>query len=887
LVLRGEAGIGKTALLEHLLECATQMTVVRADGVESEMELAYAGLHQLCGPLLDLLDRLPDPQRQALEVVFGKLAGAPPDRFLVGLAVLSLLSEAAEERPLLCIVDDAQWLDRTSAMTLAFVGRRLLVEPVGIVFAARKPPDELRSLPGLEVRGLRDEDARALLSSAVPAILDEQVRDRIVAETRGNPLALLELARGQTSSQLAGAFGGPSRMAIPGRIEESFMRRFDAVPDEARLHLLVAAAEPTGDPQLLWRASERLGNAPMAVESVVADGLLEIGDRVTFRHPLVRSAVYRSASPEERRAAHQALADATDDEADPDRLAWHRAAAASGPDEAVALALEQSATRAQARGGLSAAAAFRERSATLTPEPARRARRTLNAAQASLHAGAFDAAARLLGAVDSGELNELRRARLELLRGQVASALSPGGAAPGQLLKAAQRLESLDVGLARATYLEAWGAAMFSGALASDGDLRDVSNAARSAPQPSASPDAADLLLDGFAALMTDGRVAAVPMLSEAVTAFLADESSVVKGLRSGVLVSMAAAVLWEFDSWDAILARQTHLARNVGALADLSIVLNGRGLAITWQGDLERAALVSAEADALTEATGTRIGPYGALLLAGLQGREAAAIALIEGAAEEATAGGEGLVLEFAQLATAILYNGLGHYDKALAAARRASEGTPELLVSSWALPELIEAASRTGNNDLGAGALERLAECTSNADSDWARGILARSRALIEEGAQAESSHLEAVACLARSRLRPDLARSHLYFGEWLRRENRRSAAREQLRTAHEMFNEIGMEAFADRAREELLATGEHVRKRAVEARDDLTAQETRIARLARDGLSNPEIGSRLFLSPRTIEWHLHKVFTKLEIRSRRELATVALPVRAPSLS
>jgi DNA-binding CsgD family transcriptional regulator len=880
LVLRGEAGVGKTALLEHLLESASQMTVLRAGGVESEMELAYAGLHQLCGPLLDRVDRLPAPQRQALEIVFGERAGYPPDRFLVGLAVLSLFCEATDESPLLCVVDDAQWLDRTSVLTLVFVARRLLAEPVGIVFAAREPGDELRGLTGLEVRGLRNDDAHALLSSAVPSILDEQVRDRIVAETRGNPLALLELASGQASSQFAGGLGGPATQALPRRIEESFVGRFEVLPDQTRLLLLVAAAEPTGDPQLLWRASEQLGTTRAAVEAADADGLLEVGERVTFRHPLVRSAIYRSADPEERRTAHRTLAEATDAELDPDRHVWHRAAAAPGPDEAIASELEQSATRTQARGGLAAAAAIRERSAALTPDPAQRARRTLSAARASLHAGAFDAAARLLGAVDTGALNELRRGYVELLRGQIASASSPGGEAAGQLLKSAQRLETLDVGLAREAYLEAWGAAMFASALASGGNLLDVSREAASAPRPSGSSLAADLLLDGLAALMAEGRAPAAPILSDAVSAFLSDETSVVKGFRSGVLVSMAAVVLWDVDSWDAILTRQMQLAREAGALTDLLMVLTGSGVAVSWQGDLPRATLMAAEADALTEVTGTGIGPYGALLLAGLQGRETSAVGLINGAIKEAEAGGEGLAVEFADLATAVLYNGLGQYDKALAAARRASEGTPELLVSSLALPELVVAASRTGNDDLAAEALGRLAESTSIVDSDWGVGILARSRALLGDGELAEASHLEAIERLGRSKLRPDLARSHLHFGQWLRRENRRTEAREQLRRSHQMFTEIGMEAFAERAREELAATGEQVRKRTVEARDDLTPQETRIAQLARDGFSNPEIGSRLFLSPRTIEWHLHKVFAKLEISSRRELATAALP-------
>jgi hypothetical protein len=350
LVVRGDPGIGKTALLEYLVGSASDLNVVRAAGVQSEMELAFASLHQLCGALLDRLPRLPAPQRQALEIVFGVSPGGAPDRFLVGLAVLSLLSEAAEQRPLLCVVDDAQWLDHASALTLAFVARRLLAEPVGIVFAAREPGEELQHLPELEVHGLRNGDARALLGSAVPFVLDEQVRDRIVAETRGNPLALLELPRGLTAIELAGGFGMLGQHALSGRIEESYVRRLNALGEDARRLLLVAAAEPIGDPLLLRRACARLGIAVDAVDAATG-GLLVVNDRVTFRHPLVRSAMYRSAAEEDRRAVHSALAEATDREVDPDRRAWHLAAAAVGPDEQVALELERSAHRAQARGG--------------------------------------------------------------------------------------------------------------------------------------------------------------------------------------------------------------------------------------------------------------------------------------------------------------------------------------------------------------------------------------------------------------------------------------------------------------------------------------------------------------------------------------------------------
>jgi AAA ATPase-like protein len=499
LVLRGEAGIGKTALLDYLVASASDLTVVRTVGIESDSELPFASLHQLCGTLLDRLPALPAPQRHAMEVVFGLSAGAAPDRFLVGLAVLSLFSEAAEQRPLLAVVDDAQWLDQASELTLAFVARRLLAEPVGLVFAAREPGGELRHVPALEVRGLRNGDARALLTSALRFKLDERVRDRIIAETRGNPLALRELPRGFTATQLAGGFGLVGPEALTGRIEESFVRRLEALSDDARRLLLVAAAEPVGDPLLLWRAADRFGIAPAAAEAAEADGLLAIGERVTFRHPLVRSAVYRSAAVEDRRAVHLALAAATDREVDPDRRAWHLAAAAAAPDEQVALELERSAGRAQARGGLAAAAAFLQRAVALTKDPSRRADRALAAAQASFQAGAFDGALRLAATAESGARDEFQRARVDLVRANVSFASGLGRDAPTLLLKAARRLESCDLELARETLLNAWGAAVFADA---DG-LLQICRAARALPPPAGPPRPLDELLDGLALLIT------------------------------------------------------------------------------------------------------------------------------------------------------------------------------------------------------------------------------------------------------------------------------------------------------------------------------------------------------------------------------------------------
>src|SRR5215472_1992166 len=518
-VVRGEAGVGKSALLEYVAGAAADMRLARAAGVESEMELAFASLHQLCAPLMNRLERLPVPQHDALAVAFGLRAGDAPDRFLVALAVLTLLSEVAEERPLLCVVDDAQWLDRSSAQVLAFAARRLLAEPVGLIFAAREPGEHLQALPDLEVQGLRDQYARALLHSVVRWPLDEQVRERILAETKGNPLALLELPRGLSPTQLAGGFGVPNELSLPGRIEESFLRRVEALPEATRLTALIAAAEPMGDPVLVRRAATRLGLPPDAVVSAEAEGLLEIRGHVAFRHPLVRSAIYGASSPSDRRKVHGALAAVTDPDLDPDRRAWHRAQAAIGPDEEVAAELERSAARAQRRGGLAAAAAFLERAVRLSLDPGSRARRALAAAQAMYLAGAPGAARELLSTAEAGPVGELERAEVDMIRAQIAYSTNRGSDAPALLLRAARRLEPLDLRMARDTYLDAMLAAHFAGRFA-PGSLREAAEAARRVPHSAEPSMASDLLLDGLAIAYIDGYSAGVPTLEQAVTGF-------------------------------------------------------------------------------------------------------------------------------------------------------------------------------------------------------------------------------------------------------------------------------------------------------------------------------------------------------------------------------
>jgi DNA-binding CsgD family transcriptional regulator len=875
LVVRGEAGVGKTALLDYLAGQATGSRVARASGVESEMELAYAGVHQLLTPMLDRLERLPGPQREALRTAFGLSAGPAPDRFLVGLATLSLLADAAEEHPLLCLVDDAQWLDRASAQVLGFVARRLVAESVALVFAARVPGNELSGLPELVVEGLPEGEARALLAAALTGPLDAPVRDRLVAETGGNPLALLELPRGLTPAELAGGFALPDAMPLSGRIEATFRRRLEALPGRTRSLLLVAAADPVGDPVLVWRAAEQLGIRAAAATPAAAAGLLEIGTRVLFRHPLVRSAAYRSASLQERQEVHRALADVTDPALDPDRRAWHRAQAAPGPDEDVAAELERSAGRAQARGGVAAAAAFLQRAVALTLDPAGRAERALAAAQASLQAGAFDAALGLLATAEAGALDEFQRARVDLLRAHIAFASGLGSNAPPLLLQAARRLEPFDLELARETYLIAWAAAVFAGHLGGPNDLLEICNAVRRLPPPPGTPRPLDLLVDGLARLIIDGHAAAAATLQRAADTLTG--ATVQDSLRWGWLATAASDAVWDAEGTRAIAARQVQFVRDAGALAQLPMPLLALGTVTAWSGDFAGAASMIAEAESIAAATGSRGPPSIALRLVGLRGKEAEASALIATTIDQAAAGGQGLAATNAHWAAAVLCNGLGRYNEAVTAARHATSDTFEPYVSMWALPELVEAATRTGDAELARDALERLAETTRPAGTDFALGIESRSRALTSAGEFAESLYREAIDRLRRTQLRPELARAHLLYGEWLRREGRRIDARGQLRTAHDLFAAIGMEAFAERARRELLATGEKARKRSAETRDQLTPQEEQVARLARDGLSNPEIGAQLFISARTVKYHLGKVFTKLGISSRSQLRRV----------
>jgi DNA-binding CsgD family transcriptional regulator len=868
LVLRGEAGVGKTALLGHLSSAAEGCRIARAAGVESEMELAFAGLHALCAQMLGRLGHLPGPQRDALSTAFGLSAGPPPDRFLVGLAVLSLLADVAEERPLLCIVDDAQWLDRVSAQTLAFVARRLLAERVGLVFAVRESGDGhvLEGLPELAIEGLAADEARLLLDAAIPGPLDERVQARILGEAGGNPLALLELPRGLTPAELAGGFGLSDARPLASRIEHTFLQRVQSLPRDTQLLLLTGAAEPLGDLGLLWRAAEILGIGGEAARPAEAAGLIQLGLRVRFPHPLVRSAVYSASDPGDRRDVHRALADSTDPVLDPDRRAWHRAHATATPDEAVAAEMARSADRAQRRGGVAAAAAFLQRAAELTPDPAMHVERSLAAAQAKLDVADVASASDLLAAAELGSVDELHRARLERLGAQIAFASRRGRDAPPLLLEAARRLAPLDAKMARETYLEAIASAMYAGRLGTGPDEREVAEAARASTRVQG-PGAADLLLDALVTRFTEGYAASVAPLSRALRAF-GEPDGGGEDRRWLWLACRLAQDLWDDDLWHVLATRGVRHARDTGALSLLPFMANYLAAFNVHSGAFATAAALVDEVEAITRATGLPPLKYAACMLAAWRGDHAQP--LFDDAWRNGMERGEGAGIGLHRWLTALLHNTHGRYGEALADARQGCEHE-DVMAYGWSLVELIEAGVRGGRPDEAAAALDRLSERTRASGTEWALGIEARCRGLVSGD---ESRYLESIERLARSRAAVELARSRLLYGEWLRRENRRTDARELLRAAHESFSHMGAGAFAERARRELLATGETVRRITADTRDALTPQEVQVARLVREGHTNPEIGAQLFISPRTVEYHLHKVFRKLDVSGRKEL-------------
>lgn len=876
LVVAGEAGMGKTALLDHAVaRVSPDFAVRRMVASESEMELAYAGLQFLCSTMMDSAGPLPAPQREAIETAFGLRVGPAPNPLLVGLAALSLLTEVAGDGGLVCLVDDAQWLDEASARAIAFVARRLDAEGIALLLVMRSVGREFVDLPRMVVDGLGDADARALLHDAIPGSIDERVRDQLIAEARGNPLALRELPRALSPTTFSGGFSLTSSLPLESRIEESVIAQLDPLPSPTRLLLLVAAADPTGDVGLLWRARTVLDIDAEHVDRATASGALVIGGRVTFRHPLVRSAVYRAATPEDRRRVHAALAEATYVDRDPDRRAWHRANATVLPDEDVAADLQYCAARARTRGGAAAAAAFLTRAASLTPEPTDRIDRLLAAADATYEAGAAQETLRLVDEVRDEPLSALQLALISRLRARAAYAIHRDSSSTRLLLDAAQQLEPHDTALARDTYIEALAAALYGGRLGDAETVTEVAVAILAATEGDDSDRARDLLLRGQALLAARGQEAAIPVLRRALRAFIEDPLDALE-LHWLWFASRAAQDLWDADALQMLAKRQVDLARGAGVMSVLPIALSLQMVAQTLGGDLDAAEASCDEIDALRAAMGHPVPPFGRMFLAAYRGQADDALALARQVRADGEARGEGYAVSAANFAEAILYNGASRYEEAVAAARRELPFTHELNHAMRALLELVEAGSRIGERALAEEALERLASVTSHLDSDYALGVLAMARAQLAEGEVAEACYVEALERFERQRIPIMIGRAELLYGEMLRRQHRRVDARPHLRVAYEVLVACGLNGFAERAARELAATGETLRVRTTGPTEQLTEQETNVARMAREGLTNREIGARLFISDRTAEYHLHKVFVKLGISSRAQLKT-----------
>lgn len=877
LVVHGGAGMGKTALLADMVTRIDGLRTIAISGAESEMELAYSGVQQLCAPILAHIDRLPDPQKNALRVALGLREGVAPERLLVNLAILTLLGDAGAQRPTVCVVDDAQWVDRASLQALTFAARRLLADQVVMVFANRTPgaDRELTGLPELKLDKLAHVHADALLSEVMPGQLDHSVRENILVEADGNPLALLELASAMAPAVLAGGYGLTAATSIENRIEREYDQRLQQLPPATRTLLLIAAAEPTGNPAWLWAASSRLHLDAEASAPAERSGLITVESRLRFRHPLVRSAVYRSASVTERRQVHATLADVITGPAADEYRVWHRAHSASAPDEAIAVELVGSAERARRRGGAAAAAAFLAYAVELTPDPGRRAERALNAALCKLDAGDPEAAALLLAAA-GGTDNELLDARTDLVRAKIAFATQRGRDAPPLLLAAAAGLRSLDARLARDTYLEALVAGMIVGRLHSDESTSAaaIAAAARAAPAPPGPPTAADLLLDGIVVRLTEGHAAGAPLLQRAIAQYVREDEAGIADPRSHDITLRVLLDLFEQDTYSSLNSRQLELLRAAGELTVLPAALTTYAGVCVTSGDFARAAELLLESEAISTATGAP--PHRSIqtYLAACRGQEQRAKQLAHATIRGATARGEGSEIVVVLFSLAILHTRLGQYDEALTACTTALQ-YDDMGMYGHVLNETVEAAVRSGNTSIARTAAAQVIERADATRTSTSLGYAARARALTTDGTAAEHEYRIAISELERSPLRVMAARSHLIFGEWLRRANRRTEARAELRIAHEMFLRMGADGFAERTRRELQAAGEPLRnERGDSSVVALTTQESYIARLAGEGYTNSEIASHLFISPRTVEWHLSKIFAKLGVSSRREL-------------
>lgn len=888
LVLRGDAGVGKTALLDHLASAApSEVRLERVVASEAEVGLAYAGLQMLCGHLMAPSADLPAPQRDAMEAAFGVRDAGAPNPLVLALAVHAVLRDAAGDGALLCLVDDAQWLDGPSAHALAAVARRLSTERVALVLSTRGVDPRFDDLPHLVVTGLGDQDARTLLDRALPGGIDPRVRDQLIAESQGNPLALRELPRALSPAELAGGFALAGSIPLENRIEQSLMTRLDLLPASTRTLLLLAAADPTGDPGLLWRAGAALGLGPEDLDAAQQADALVVAGRVRFRHPLIRSAVYRNATPADRRAVHRALADATYHDRDPDRRAWHRASATVEPSEEVAGALVRSAESARTRGGAAAAAAFLERSAELTPDPNLRVERLLAAADAKHDAGAAEGSLRLLDLLRDLALDPHQEALVGRLRARAGYTLHRDRSALRVLLRAAQDLEPHDPALARDTYLQALTAAVYAGRLAEAGSMQEIATTVLAATADDRSERASDLALRAQALLAAQGPTAAMATARRAIRAFL-DQPIGRRDLQWMWLGGRMAQDIWDAEGLRTLAEHQVRLARAQGVLTVLPMALNLLMVVRTFDGDLDQAEAICDDIDTILQVTGHPLPLYGRTFIAAYRGHVEEVERYAGQLRADAEARGEGYALTVANMAEALVYNGAGRYNDALASARAELPYAHELGHAMRTLLELVEAASRAGEHTVATQAVQRLTDLTAaSAGSIWADAFTDLARAQLSDGPEAERLYHLATGGFERLHVPMLQGRTQLLHGEMLRRQGRRVEARVQLRAAHELLRRCGMAGFAERAERELQATGERVRTEPAGA-EALTDQERNVARLARDGLTNREIGERLFISGHTAEWHLRKVFTKLGIKSRADLRTTPLdepPGRSPT--
>jgi DNA-binding CsgD family transcriptional regulator len=878
LVLRGEVGIGKTALLDWAAGVAHDMRVARVAATESEMDLGFAGLHQLLVPFLDELDQLPAPQRAALQSAFGLATGPPPDRFLVGLATLTLLTDAAASRPVLCVVDDAQWLDQSSAEVLGFVARRLLADQVGMLLAIRgeeEGPAVFQGLPELAIGGLAEQAAHELLAAVAGGPVDLRVSERILAETVGNPLGLVEFGGALTAEERSGAVPLTGPLRFGGRLEELYLSQIRALPADVQTLLLVLAADQPGDPATVWRAAGRLGVGPEAVAPQAVERLVTLTPVIRFRHPLMRSIAYHGAPFAARWRVHEALAAAIDPVRDPDRRAWHLAQATSGTDEDVAGELERSADRARGRGGWASSAAFLERSAQLTPDTGRKAGRLVAAAEARLMAGETSAARTLLERAAPDVPDPVVSAQARRLEGDIMFAAGEPAAAVSVLLDAARTVAPCDARLARNALLEAL-AAQLSSRQATG--ITEVLRALQSVPRATESQaTAGDLLLDGLAAVAGGRFTAGAGLLRQAVAAVTSGEPVPGDTPQCFLAFRLAVTELYDDAAWRELATQWVARARDQGAIAVMVVGLGFQAFGQRAEGRLVDAEATIAEARAMAEAMGNRTYldglAHAELEVLAWRGNQADARSLAARLLGATVGQGHARRLQRVHDALAGLELGLGNYKEAL---RHALLAAPDQeILSRQSSPDvLIEAAIRHGDRASAAAALDSVAPWWLACGTPWSLGLLARCQALLADDAHAEDGYRLSIEHLRRCQVTAELARSHLLYGEWLHRQRRRRGAREQLRAACELFETLGMGAFARRARDELRAVGEYAAARSPGTPDTLTPQEARIARLAAEGATNREIGARFFVSASTVDYHLRKVFRKLGITSRAQL-------------